>query len=241
MFLADPSDCNAYYLCDNGRKIHQRCASGLHWNKDHCDWPANTNCESHPNDVADPNRPVTSPRPTTTTTRKPRPKPPSVEIAPETDDGKFKVVCYFTNWAWYRPGEGKYLPEDIDENLCTHIVYGFAVLDGTTLTIKTHDSWADIDNNFYERVTEYRKKGKRVTVAIGGWNDSAGDKYSRLVLSDNARYNFITSTIEFIDKYGFEGLDLDWEYPGTYNFCFLCSLKMQNAYKQNSFCKVFFG
>lgn len=41
------------------------------------------------------------------------------------------------NWAWYRPGEGKFLPENIDENLCTHIVYGFAVLDGSTLTIKT--------------------------------------------------------------------------------------------------------
>lgn len=69
------------------------------------------------------------------------------------------------------------MPENIDENLCTHIVYGFAVLDGTTLTIKTHDSWADIDNNFYERVTAHRKKGIKVLVAIGGWNDSLGDKY----------------------------------------------------------------
>lgn len=71
----------------------------------------------------------------------------------------------------------RYLPENIDENLCTHIVYGFAVLDGTTLTIKTHDSWADIDNNFYERVTAFKKKGIKVLIAIGGWNDSAGDKY----------------------------------------------------------------
>lgn len=48
-------------------------------------------------------------------------------------------------------------------------------------------------------------------IAIGGWNDSLGDKYSRLVLSENARYNFITNVIEFIEKYEFEGLDLDWE------------------------------
>ena len=61
--------------------------------------------------------------------------------------GDYKVVCYFTNWAWYRPGIGKYKPEDIDYKLCTHIVYGFAVLDSNNLIMKTHDSWADIDNS----------------------------------------------------------------------------------------------
>lgn len=56
-------------------------------------------------------------------------------------------MCYFTNWAWYRNGQGKYLPEDINPNLCTHIVYGFAVLDYENLVIKAHDSWADFDNS----------------------------------------------------------------------------------------------
>ena len=59
---------------------------------------------------------------------------------------ELNVVCYFTNWAWYRPGQGKYKPEDINSDLCTHIVYGFAVLDANTLTIRAHDSWADFDN-----------------------------------------------------------------------------------------------
>ena len=57
------------------------------------------------------------------------------------------MVCYFTNWAWYRQGVGKYLPETIDERLCTHIVYGFAVLDYENLIVKAHDSWADYDNS----------------------------------------------------------------------------------------------
>lgn len=56
-------------------------------------------------------------------------------------------MCYFTNWAWYRQGVGKYLPSDIDPDLCTHIVYGFAVLNGNQLVIKPHDSWADFDNS----------------------------------------------------------------------------------------------
>lgn len=135
-----------------------------------------------------------------------------VPVAP-SDDTEYKVVCYFTNWAWYRQGGGKYLPEDIDSRLCTHIVYGFAVLDGTSLTIKPHDTWADFDNKFYERVVAHKKKGVKVTVAIGGWNDSAGDKYSRLVRDAAARARFVRHVIEFIDKHGFDGLDLDWEYP----------------------------
>lgn len=65
----------------------------------------------------------------------------------KNDADEFKMVCYFTNWAWYRQEGGKFLPEDIDSDLCTHIIYGFAVLDGSTLTIKPHDSWADLDNS----------------------------------------------------------------------------------------------
>lgn len=58
---------------------------------------------------------------------------------------RYKLVCYYTNWSWYRPGLGKYTPEDIDPTLCTHIVYGFAVLSNDGL-ITAHDSWADYDN-----------------------------------------------------------------------------------------------
>ncbi len=64
-----------------------------------------------------------------------------------TSDSGYKVVCYFTNWAWYRPGLGKYQPEDIDASLCTHIVYGFVVLDPNTMKMRPHDAWADLDNS----------------------------------------------------------------------------------------------
>ena len=58
-----------------------------------------------------------------------------------------KVICYFTNWAWYRPGAGKYTPDNIDASLCTHMVYGFATLDSTKLIMKPYDTWADLDNS----------------------------------------------------------------------------------------------
>lgn len=44
-----------------------------------------------------------------------------------------KVICYYASWAAYRPGNGRFLPEDINPNLCTHINYAFLGLnnDGT--------------------------------------------------------------------------------------------------------------
>lgn len=232
MFVAHKTDCSKYYMCDNGKLLESRCAGGLHWNKDRCDWPANANCQGKPVNMQDQPRPATTEAPEQhTKPTKKRTKPTHSMIATFDDlltekpshphahdqhavtDSRYKVVCYFTNWAWYRPGEGKYTPDDIDPNLCTHIVYGFAVLDRDSLTIKTHDSWADIDNRFYDRVVELKKKGIKVTLAIGGWNDSLGNKYSRLVLSAESRARFVRHVAEFIEKYGFDGLDLDWEYP----------------------------
>ncbi|KAL1462608.1 hypothetical protein WDU94_014431 [Cyamophila willieti] len=161
---------------------------------------------------------------TTTSRPKPKPSPPPVNPtpkpipgtsteAPSTSKHEFKVVCYFTNWAWYRQSGGKYIPSDIDSDLCTHVIYGFAVLDTDQLIIKPHDSWADIDNKFYEKVTALKKKGVKVTLAIGGWNDSAGNKYSRLANSPQARAKFIAHVTNFIKEHNFDGLDLDWEYP----------------------------
>ncbi|PNF16877.1 putative chitinase 10 [Cryptotermes secundus] len=220
IFAPHPSDCQKYYLCQFGVPTEQTCPGGLYWNKDHCDWAENTKCksvEAGSGDIKPTTSPPTfSPTPTfteLTTATKPSTPGTDVTVPPKPADTGYKVICYFTNWAFYRQGVGKYVPEDIDSSLCTHIAYGFAVMDGGTLNIKPHDSWADIDNNFYHKVTGFKSRGVKVLIAIGGWNDSLGDKYSRLVNSPSSRANFIRTVLEFIEKYGFDGLDLDWEYP----------------------------
>ena len=66
---------------------------------------------------------------------------------------------------------------------------------------------------FYKQVTDMKKLGLKVMIAIGGWNDSGGSKYSKLVSNRSARRKFVKNAVSFIEKYNFDGLDLDWEYP----------------------------
>lgn len=238
-YSAVPGDCTSYQACLWGRQEVFSCAPGLHFNQETriCDWPSRAKCTDDDGDkeiTTQPATTITSSRPsipqkpttqpafttetvsTMSTMSQPTSTLPPAIIDPDKVSplsGYYKVVCYFTNWAWYRRGIGRYLPEHIDHTLCTHIVYGFAVLDYSELVIKAHDSWADYDNRFYERVVAYKKRGLKVLLALGGWNDSAGDKYSRLVNSPSSRKKFINHVIQFIEKYGFDGLDLDWEYP----------------------------
>lgn len=56
--------------------------------------------------------------------------------------------------------------------------------------------------------------GHQVLLGLGGWNDSRSTKYSRLVADAGRRRKFVDEVVKLLLEYGFDGLDLDWEYPG---------------------------
>lgn len=71
-----------------------------------------------------------------------------------------KVVCYMTSWAFYRRGDGKFVPEHIDSRLCTHVVYAYASLTPDNLVAKEFDPWADINNSKNSKYFKYASKYK---------------------------------------------------------------------------------
>ena len=56
----------------------------------------------------------------------------------------YKVVCYYGAWSVYRPPPFNFGVDDIDPYSCTHLIYSFAGLDETSLTIKSLDTEEDI-------------------------------------------------------------------------------------------------
>ncbi|KAG9509815.1 Acidic mammalian chitinase, partial [Fragariocoptes setiger] len=129
------------------------------------------------------------------------------------------MVCYYGTWAVYRPDAGKFNVEDIDPFLCTHIIYGFTGLNYDN-QIKPLDPWNDLADNYGKGAMKRFTSLKRINpdlkalVAIGGWNEGS-IKYSKMAADPSARATFVKSVVEFLGKYDFDGLDLDWEYPGS--------------------------
>ncbi|CAD6225809.1 GSCOCT00005737001.2-RA-CDS [Cotesia congregata] len=127
-----------------------------------------------------------------------------------------KIVCYFGSWSVYRPGNGRFSIENIDPHLCTHLVYTFVGLKGSS--IRVLDPWQDLPTNYgkdgFRRFNKLKLKNPalKTLVAIGGWNEGSR-KYSIMASNPESRERFADNAVTFVKQWGFDGFDLDWEYP----------------------------
>jgi len=212
-FHLDPDDCpKSYFRCtpdgNGGWNIDRHTCEGetiFDPNLQICNWP-----DQVPDDVCD------------DVTHK-----PTGPTEPPPPHGDKKMICYFGAWAFYRPGNGKFDIDDIDPHVCTHLNYGFADMDNQTWTVVPYDPWYDLapwdegcdgdhcHYDSYRRMVKLKQKNKdlKVFLSIGGWNSGSG-KYSVMAMDPEKRKTFVNSIAPFAKKFGFDGVDFDWEYPG---------------------------
>lgn len=106
-----------------------------------------------------------------------------------------KMVCYFTNWSQYRPGEGKYMPQDVDPFLCTTLIYAFSIINSNNelVTYEWNDEtlyktfnglkakwvcrathvtcWAKAMMQLKKKTSMFSRNPQLKTLlAVGGWN-----------------------------------------------------------------------
>lgn len=130
-------------------------------------------------------------------------------------DSDYKLVCYYTNWSQYRPKIGKFLPEDIDPFLCTHVIFAFGWLkNGKLASFEENDETGGGKVGLYDRVVGLKGKNPKLKVllAIGGWSFGTA-KFKEVAKSRFSRQTFVFSAVEFLRENNFDGLDMDWEYP----------------------------
>ncbi|THH07640.1 hypothetical protein EW145_g3240 [Phellinidium pouzarii] len=101
-------------------------------------------------------------------------------------------AAYFTNWGIYG---ANFQPADINPTPLSHILYAFADIQSDGTIVLT-------DSNI------------KVLLSIGGWTYSQ-DSHFAFVSNSTSRRTFVNAAVQLIKDYGFDGIDIDFEYPSN--------------------------
>lgn len=152
-----------------------------------------------------------------------------------------KIVGYFPEWAYKSEAQGYFNATDLQWDELTHLQYSFAMIDEKTNKIKLGDEFAAIKEDFSTLSPEQlMHKGEQITIdetlpykghfnhlqtmkkkysdvdlliSVGGWAGSRG--FYTMMDTDDGINTFADSCVEFIRTYGFDGVDIDFEYPSS--------------------------
>ncbi|HTR81333.1 MAG TPA: glycosyl hydrolase family 18 protein [Bacteroidota bacterium] len=125
------------------------------------------------------------------------------------------IVGYFPSWKWrYKNSLMTY--DKIPFKKLTIIDYAFwhPLTDGTIAAINPKgDSLNLIGDGSKEMLVQVAHDNNvKVMLSVGGWEDS--NNFPTVASTAPLRTTFAHACIDAIRKFSFDGIDIDWEYPG---------------------------
>ncbi|XP_017038705.1 chitinase-like protein Idgf5 [Drosophila ficusphila] len=134
-----------------------------------------------------------------------------------------KLVCFYDSKSFVREGPAQMSLSELEPalNFCNFLVYGYAGIDNQTFRINSLDPTLTHDRQHYSHITALRKKFPHVRflLSVGGDHDlnsegvADSEKYLRLLELPEHRRNFKESVVAELNRFGFDGLDLAWQFP----------------------------
>lgn len=117
----------------------------------------------------------------------------------------FRVVAYYPSW---RSASHQ---EKIDYDTVTHVIYAFAIptAEGGLMPLEN-------PNTAKQLIANAHAAGAKVLLAVGGWSYGDQTLESTFVSATSTparRTAFADAILKLCDTYGFDGVDIDWEYP----------------------------
>jgi chitinase len=130
-----------------------------------------------------------------------------------------RVIGYYESWSNQKSCH-KVRPTDLPLDALTHVNYAFAYIEPETYQVVTMDSTTP--GGLFDEITGLKqiKPDLEVWVSIGGWTFSDNNTVTQPVFGDVARdskkrQKFADNLVHSMSEHGFDGVDLDWEYPGA--------------------------
>ncbi|SPJ79175.1 related to chitinase [Fusarium torulosum] len=138
-------------------------------------------------------------------------------------DVQKRVIGYYEAWNYKKKCIGMSM-EDIPVDGLTHIYYSFGYIQPKTFKIVPMQDEKDgsLTTETFAEFTALKRKNPslRAVIALGGWTFNDNHTIWQPVFSDLSstsakRATFVSELVKFMDRYGFDGVDIDWEYPGA--------------------------
>lgn len=121
-------------------------------------------------------------------------------------------IAYYESWASQRSCN-VYTPFDIDPTPYTHLNFAFALIDDDTSEIRL-SSGKDTALFAQLKHVQFLSRDLQLWISVGGYAVGAAP-FSKLASTADGRRRFVESACRFMDQYGFDGMDLDWEFPAV--------------------------